>query len=345
VPPTADLAATLAALPVVIEDVTGAIAPAAVPSYPGGIRPSSVVTLAGAGAIGHGEHVGWDDAAHRTFHERLAAVPRGTWRVGAWAAAVGESGAPPYDRAALEAAAIDLALRQHGTSFAAVADSRIGSVRYVVSFERHGDPVAIARNHPAVELKIDVDPAWDDDTFAALAGLGRVAVLDWKGSGDASDHARAHAALPDALLEDPRSGSAPWSASVCARLSFDAPLISAADLDRLPARPAAVNLKPARMGGILEMLTCAARCAERGIAVYVGGMFEVGVGRRQLCALAAVLSPDGPNDIAPIPTGGEAAERPARLPVDARQPGFGAAVSPPAGAPTSRPASRATEPA
>ena len=328
-PPTADLVATLAALPVVIEDITGVVAPAAVPSYPGGVRPHSVVTLAGPGAVGRGEHVGWDEAAHRVFIARLAVLPRGTSCVGAFAAAVAESGAPPYDRAALEAAAIDLGLAQRGTSLLAFAGATAGSVRYVVSFERCADPVAVARTHPAVGLKIDVDPTWDDATFAALAALGRVAVLDWKGGGETADHERVHAALPDALQEDPRSGSTAWSPSLRARLSFDAPIVSAGDLDRLSVQPVAVNLKPARMGGVLELLTCAARCAERGIAVYVGGMFEVGVGRLQLRALAALLSPDGPNDIAPIPLGAAVPERPARLLVDAGSPGFGAVSAPP----------------
>jgi L-alanine-DL-glutamate epimerase-like enolase superfamily enzyme len=339
VPPTADLGATLAALPVVIEEAAGTIVPAAVPSYPGGVRPSSVVTLAGGGALGRGEHVGWEDAAHVAFQNRLRALPRGTWRVGDWSAAVAASGASAYDRATLEAAAIDLALRQHDTSFLALAGATAGSVRYVVSFERATDPAAVAQLHPRVELKIDVDPTWDDRTLASLAALGRVAVLDWKGSGDVGDHERAHAALPDALLEDPHPGDAPWSASLRTRLSFDAPLSTAADLDRLPTPPVAVNLKPARMGGVLELLRCAARCAERGIGVYVGGMFEVGVGRTQLRALAAVLSPDGPNDIAPIPLGDARAERPLRLPVHAREPGFSAT----AGAPPARPASPATE--
>jgi L-alanine-DL-glutamate epimerase-like enolase superfamily enzyme len=333
VPPTADLTATLAALPVVIEEVTGVVAPAAVPSYPGGVRPSSVVTLAGRGSVGLGEHVGWENAAHVAFRDRLATLPRGSWRVGEWTAAVAANGAPPYDRAALEAAVIDLALRQQGTSFIACAGGTTGPVRYVVSFERVADPVSVARTHPGVALKIDVDPAWDDATFAALGALGRVAVLDWKGGGDAADHERAHAALPDALLEDPRPDAAPWSPAVRARLSFDAPILAADDLDRLPARPVAVNLKPARMGGVLALLTCAAHCAERGIGTYVGGMFEVGVGRRQLLALAAVLSPDGPNDIAPIPLGENTAERPPRLRVDARRPGF-ATLSPGADAPT-----------
>jgi hypothetical protein len=44
-----------------------------------------------------------------------------------------------------------------------------------------------------------------------------------------------------------------------------------------------------------------ARCERRDILVYVGGMFEVGVGRRQLRDLASVLCPDAPNDLAAIP--------------------------------------------
>src|SRR5205085_5021899 len=98
---------------------------------------------------------------------------------------------------------------------------------------------------------------------------------------------------------------------------FDAPVTSAAALDALPARPVAVNLKPARMGGVLELLACAVRSAESGIGVYVGGMFEVGPGRAQLAALASLLCPDAPNDVAPLVSG----ERPTRL-TPSRGPGF-----------------------
>jgi L-alanine-DL-glutamate epimerase-like enolase superfamily enzyme len=77
--------------------------------------------------------------------------------------------------------------------------------------------------------------------------------------------------------------------------------------------PAAVNVKPARIGGVLEALDVVAACAARGIAVYFGGMFEVGVGRAQLQALAALLCPDAPNDVAPIAVGETPAPRPPRL--------------------------------
>jgi len=300
----------LAALPIVVDEIACEVGTVRVPWYPGGVRPTSEVRI----GQGRGECVAWTDEAHVAFRARLERVPRGRWWLGPWVAAMRQRFTDPYERAALEAAAIDAALRQAETGFLALAGVVPRPVRYVVSFEKVAAPVARAQAEPQrVELKIDADPDWDDATWAALAALGRVAVLDFKGAGDAE---RAHRALPDALIEDP--GPAPWSAALGRRLSFDAPVTSADALDALPAKPAAINLKPARMGGVLEALVCATRCRERGIAVYLGGMFEVGVGRLQLRALAALLCPDAPNDIAPLVT----AERPARLAVDGSRPGL-----------------------
>jgi len=314
----------LGALSVTIDDAAADVGAVAVPSYPDGPRPHSIVRLAGRGAVGRGEHVGWTAAAHAACRDQsLPRVPRGAWRLDAWSAALAAAVADPYDRAAAEAAAIDLALRQRGTTVFALADCAPRPVRYVVSFARVADPAAEARRQGDVALKVDADPAWDDATLAALAAAGRVAVLDWKGGGTCADHERAHRLLPDALVEDPCWDAAPWSPSLTRRLSADAPVLRAGDVERLPVTPAAVNLKPARMGGVFEVLATAAACAARGITVYLGGMFEIDVGRRQLHALAALLSPDGPNDVAPIPRAGAPAERPDRLAVDGRTPGFG----------------------
>ena len=305
-PPTPE--AALAALPVVVDDAECRVGAVRVPSYPGGVRPTSEVRL----GDGRGECVAWTAEAHEAFRARMAGVPRGRWaRLGEWAEAMRARFTDPYERAALEAAAIDLALRQAGTNLFALAGVTPRAVRYVVSYGGLRDPMAEVE--PGVELKLDVDPAWDSGTFAALR---RVAVLDFKGTGNPADHERAHRAVPEALIEDALAG--PWSASLSTRLSFDAPVTSARALDALPVRPAAVNLKPARMGGVLEALACAERCAREGIAVYVGGMFEVGVGRPQLRALAALLCPDALNDVAPLVP----PERPPRLAVDGSAPGF-----------------------
>jgi len=318
------LRAALGALPLTIEDAESLVGAVAVPSYPGEPRPHSVVTLRGAGTAGRGEHVGWTIADHVACRDHvLPRIPRGRWRLAAWSAALAGIVPAPYDRAALEAAAIDLALRQRDTGLFGLVGAAPRPVRYVVSFERVADPLAEALRQGDVELKVDVDPDWDDTTFAALARDARVAVLDWKNGGTRADHERARRLLPDALLEDPCWELAPWSPAIEERLAADIPLTRAADVHRLPVRPVAANLKPARMGGVLEALDAAAACEARGIAVYLGGMFEIDVGRRQLHALAALLSPDGPNDVAPIARAGEAPVRPARLAVDGAAAGFG----------------------
>lgn len=336
-PPTPEaagaLARALAALPVVVEDVRWTATPRSVPSYPGGRRPHSVVTLAGAGASGAGEHVGWSDADHARFGAAAPTLaPRGRRPLGGWAADLAWRAPEPYDRAALEAAAIDLALRQAGTNLFALAALAPAPVRYVVSFDRRPDPAAAARELraavPAVELKVDVDPAWDEAAWRALAATGAVAVLDWKGGGAPAEHERAHRLFRHALLEDPGPGDVPWSAGVRSRLAADATVLRAVDVAALPVAPVAVNVKPARMGGVLEALACVAACAARGIVVYVGGMFEVGPGRAQLQALAALLCPEGPNDVAPIGVGTAPPPRPPRLRVDPDAPGFGAPLLP-----------------
>ena len=321
-PPTSSagaLLASLARLPVVVADAVAHVHEVWLPDYPDGPRPSSTVTLHGAGEHGSGELVAWTRAAHERFAARLTEVPRGAARLGEWLEVLARHFHDPYERAALEAAAVDLALRQHETNIFKLTRVAPKPVRYVVSFGRAADPLPLVAREPAsVELKIDVDPAWTEDTWTALAALGRVAVLDFKGSGRTADLERAARLLPAALLEDPAE---PVPAL---RLSADAAITSAAALEALPVRPVAVNVKPARMGGVLEALGCVARCDAAGVSVYFGGMFEVGPGRRQLWELAALLAPDGPNDIAPIAVGEAPAPRPSRLVVDAARPGFGA---------------------
>jgi hypothetical protein len=306
----------LSALPVVVGEVGCEVRGVPVASYPGGVRPTSEVWLDDA----RGENVAWTAAAHEEFRSRVKRVPRGRWaRLDAWVAAMRADFADAYERAALEAAAIDLALRQAKTSLFGLMDVAPRPVRYVASFEKVADPVErVLGEARSAELKLDADPGWDDGVYASLAALGRVAVLDFKLSGTRPDHERAHRAVPRALIEDP-AGRGPWSPSLWRRLSFDAAVTSVGAVDALPVRPAAVNVKPARMGGVLEALACVTRCRGAGIEVYLGGMFEVGVGRRQLRVLAALLCPDGPNDIAPLVE----PERPARLTVDATAVGFG----------------------
>ena len=328
--PAGRLGARLAALAVRIERADCTVQGIDLPSYADGPRPSGLVRLSGGGHEGVGEHVAWTFGAQHAFVARLGTlVPPGERTLGALRGELRAGGDPAYERAAIEAAAIDLALRQAGKGLAALAEAEPSPARYVVSLAVGADPLPAVREEmarsPGIELKIDVGPGWSRSSLAGLADLGSVAVLDFKGRGSAADVVRAHASLPAALIEDPPAaalGAATLDDRSGWPISVDAALVDAAALDRLPFRPRAANVKPARMGGVLEALEAVDLCGRRGIAVYFGGMFEVGAGRDQLLALATLLSPEGPNDIAPIPRRDRPAPRPRRLPAPPEGPGF-----------------------
>ncbi|MDG2307172.1 MAG: hypothetical protein P8R42_21485 [Candidatus Binatia bacterium] len=313
-------------MPVRIESLEVEVGAIEIPSYPGEPRPTSAVTLRGNGEAGHGEHVGWTARAHEEFRDRARLVPTGgRTSVGAISNELPRLLPDAYDRAAVEAAVIDLALRQANHNLGSLIGAAPRDTSYVLSFTPTGDPVSELRHQLAatsdIRAKIDVDPAWAPDTFVRLAETDRVAVLDWKRTGTPEQHARAHRALPKALLEDPGPEPCSGTSEIAARRSLDGPFLNAAALTALPT-PYAANVKPARMGGVLEALDGVAFCARAGIRVYFGGMFELAAGRRQLLALASLLSPDGPNDIAPIARTPSGLPRPSRL-VPPKGPGFG----------------------
>jgi hypothetical protein len=60
-----------------------------------------------------------------------------------------------------------------------------------------------------------------------------------------------------------------------------------------------INIKPSRLGSLRELCAAYDFCAEQGIGVYAGGMFELGPGRGQAQYLASLFHAQAPNDIAP----------------------------------------------
>ena len=109
------------------------------------------------------------------------------------------------------------------------------------------------------------------------------------------------AAFPEALIEDPHDLPEIQALVTphAARVSYDAPIHSVADIDALPIAARTLNLKPSRVGRLRDLFALYAECEARGIAMYGGGMGELGVARGQIQLLASMFSPDGPNDIAP----------------------------------------------
>lgn len=216
---------------------------------------------------------------------------------------------------AFESAALDLALAQSGRNLQDVVGREARPVRYVNSFGmQDADIVGTARRrlerYPQLRFKLDVTASWTDEVAADLAATGAVDIVDFKGryGMEIEDPAalpalyeRVIAAFPDALIEDPHD--LPEITAIVAphahRVSYDAPVHTVADLDTQPVDAQTCNIKPSRIGRLCDLFALYDACERRGVAIYGGGMGELGIGRGQIQLLAATFSPDGPNDIAP----------------------------------------------
>lgn len=309
------LAERLEALPVVIEGHSVRTGSVPVESFYGGRpRPTGEVSLIGGGRAGRGENVDWTPEDQRWFavacEELLArAVPRMETSVREVGARLRESGAHPYHRAAIEAAVVELALRQGSTDVFALSGRSPRRVRFCRSIgleevEGVGPVTAVERlleARPGAHVKLDCPPAgWSEPIWRALAATCRIVIIDFKREGEPDQVDLAHRVLPDAWLEDPPApigGNPPvW----LSRVALDGYVTQAADLEDPALPPAAVNVKAPRLGGPLEALAVLERCRRSGGFAYFGGMFEVGAGRRQARALASLFTPDAWNDLAPL---------------------------------------------
>ena len=214
-----------------------------------------------------------------------------------------------------ESAALDLALTQAGRPLHEVLGREPRPVSYVNSFGM-GDPDVVPKvlsrleRYPRLRFKLDAHEAWTNATVAALAHTGAVLAVDFKGrygveveDPDALPalYERVLAGLPEALVEDPHD--LPEVTALlephAGRVAYDAPIHTVADLDAQPVPARTCNIKPSRVGRLRDLFALCAACEERGLAMYGGGMGELGVARGQVQLLAAMFSPDGPNDIAP----------------------------------------------
>ena len=317
------LAERVAALPVLIEGHS--VETGSVPVdgyYDGRARPTGEISVTGCGQVGRGENVDWTSEEQARFARAVGDLVPGPSRsttIGGLSASLLESDAHPHHRAAIEAAAIELALGQAGTDLFRLAGRPRREIRVCWSIGRetveHDGPEtavdALLVLQPEARIKIDgPSTGWPEAAWGALAATGRIVVVDFKRDGSARQVALAHDHLPDAWLEDPplprsdpshrdppavRSDPA-W----LSRVALDGYVGSAADLCRPPIPPAAINVKAPRVGGWLEALRCLERCAREGWHAYIGGMFEVGVGRRQARDLASLFTAEAWNDLAPL---------------------------------------------
>jgi L-alanine-DL-glutamate epimerase-like enolase superfamily enzyme len=291
-------------------------------------RPSTLIKVHGGGATGLGEDVTYEAEAHdaqidagpildlagqTTFHEfsqrleRLDLFPGFTPQMDVFRR---------YRRWGFESAALDLALRQAGTSLHDLLGRTPEPVTFVVS-SRMGDPPTLApvtrrlERYPNIRFKLDATPDWTDELIEGLQRTGAVDSIDFKGTykgtivdtpTDPAFYRKIAEAFPDAWLEDPdletdeaRNALAPHQD----RITWDAPIHDVADILAAPVMPRTVNLKPSRFGSVQALFAGYEFCEQRGMGAYGGGQYELGVGRGHVQLLAALFHPNAPNDIAP----------------------------------------------
>ncbi|MFB6184962.1 MAG: hypothetical protein ABEI96_10440 [Haloarculaceae archaeon] len=298
-------------------------------------RVSTVFELDGDGRVGRGEDVTYDTVDHDRLHEAVDGdggdppeLPTGTFAFEEFSEALDDVALfpePPdrptsrhYRRWAVESAALDLALRQAETNLAAALDRTYDPVRFVASTrldEDGGEPSAdrvhaLRDAYPGLELKLDPTPAWDASLVSELAATDAVRIVDLKGYYENTDvdqdadpdfYRRVVEGFPDAIVEDARwtDATEPILEPAADRLSWDKPIEGLADVEALPVDPAWLNVKPSRFGTVESLLATVEWALDRGVSLYGGGQFELGVGRQHLHALASLFYPDGPNDVAP----------------------------------------------
>jgi hypothetical protein len=334
----------IASLPVLIDDVAYERQSQAVSS--GFERVSTAIVLRGGGHEGRGEDICYVATDHDLLPEPGSLGLAGSHTIASLSAHLdtcelftGEPSMPPsrdYRRWAFESSLLDLALRQAGATLGEVVGREPAPLRFVVSTRLDvRDWLAVG---PGLEFKVDPIPGeWDEAHMDALAATGRVRVCDLKAHyvgtpvdvvPDAAFHRLIADRFPDAVLEDVSFAPDVLEALAGAvdRISFDAPIHSLADVDALPVKVRHLNIKPSRFGPLSRLFECIDVCLERGIELYGGGQFELGVGRGQVQEIASLFYPDTPNDVAPSvynapePVAG-LPESP--LPVPPRRAGFG----------------------
>ena len=219
-----------------------------------------------------------------------------------------------FRRWAFESAALDLALRQAGLSLAAALGRDARPVTFVMSpgpEDSAAPTLARLASYPRLRFKLMPTPGWDTAVVDELAATGAVDVVDLKGqydervpvalAADAALYERILTAFPTAWIEDPALSPAtePLLRGHLHRVTWDAPIGSAADIAKRGEELRMVNMKPSRFGTLATLFASYEHCERTGIGMYGGGQFELGPGRTQVQRLASLFHPDAPNDVAP----------------------------------------------
>ncbi len=227
--------------------------------------------------------------------------------------------AHPASTASIADARLDAVLRAHGRSLALDwgVSSSVRSTS-VVALAGLAPQVVVERALAAVPASAVVKVKVVAGSAGELAevvvdALGPTPVaVDANGSFDPDD--RGHRsdlerllALPLVYVEQPFAPAVPWDRWVEVASGGGAPLavdesagsVEAAARAVEEGAASVVSVKPARLGGLLAALEAARSAAAAGGRAFVGGMFELGVGRSAALLLAASGVAHLPTDLGP----------------------------------------------
>lgn len=268
----------------------------------------------------------WDVLARHLVPRLLAApVAPVDDPAGLTASALGAVKGHPMAKAALETAVLDARLRATRTSFAAylaglsyVSGAPAAAVTAGVAVGVAGDVDAlteevsgyVAAGYRRVKLK--VHPGWDVAPVTAVrerwAATDLMVQVDANGTyAGIGEPAAALAALDafDLLLveqplgDDDLIGHAELARRLATPVCLDESITSAAVTETALALGSCrvVNIKPGRVGGLVEAVRVHDQCVAAGIPVWCGGMLETGVGRAANLALASLDGFTLPGDL------------------------------------------------
>ena len=295
-------------------------------------RRTTTIHLRGKGEEGLGEDVTYSPPDHEAFEKATPLPLAGSHTIDSLSAALDAYDlfpAPPeyenahnFRRWAFESAALDLALRQAGTSLAEVVARPPEPLNFVVSmrltpFDHEGPETAdrllrMLELYPNTRFKLDPANSWTQELVDELAATGAVDTFDLKGfyrgtpvdvDTDPELYRMLADTVPTAWLEDAdlNEETLPVLEPHRERLTWDAPIHSVEDLQALRWKPVMTNIKPSRFGTLRRLFDTYDYCEREGIRLYGGGQTELGVGRDQIQYLASLFHPDTPNDTAPAP--------------------------------------------
>ena len=220
-------------------------------------------------------------------------------------------------KAALEMAAWELAARAAGVSLAACLGGVRERIAVGISLGIQDSPAALVAKAAAAsergyrKIKLKIEPGSDVEFVRAVRlALGPEAPL----MADANNAYRPEDAERLALLDelgllmieqplawDDLLRHAELQRRLRTPICLDESITSperAADMIALAAGRI-VNVKPGRVGGLLQSLAIHDLCASHGIPVWCGGMLESGVGRGHNVALASLPNFIHPGDLSP----------------------------------------------